>query len=330
MIKFKKIARIIFLSIMLCLFIGNYSNASKMEIFEKRTLQTKSFINDNGMITTEIHQIPIHYKKNGKWEDVNPNFETDDKFEYDFAMTKNAFHLYFSKVSNQPQKFAIGDDWITFQPLKGKNVHGVFDGNKALYTDVWENTDIEYVSNNLGLKENIILKSSDHPEQFSFKVHLRGFDYELSEDGSIVLKDKNGVTKAEIPSGYMEDANGVFSDQVEVNLKDQGNHLILTIIPNQQWLMSEERQYPIVIDPTITYLYTTVKQDAYVSQYFFSSKHGTSSNLEIGMNKPWFSNWVAQYSLLQFDVSVIPTDAVISSAQVELYICMMNIKMRRL
>ncbi|MCK4260971.1 MAG: DNRLRE domain-containing protein, partial [Halanaerobiales bacterium] len=293
----------------------------KPEIVDKRSVNSKHYLNPDGSITAAIHQIPIHYKKNGKWTDINPKLIAKKGIDYDYAMTENNFHLYFSKVSSKPQKFEIGDAWISFQPLDGHPIQGEFNENRVVYRGVWQNTDLEYISNNLGLKENIILNSSEHPDQFSFKVNLHGLSYEQIEDGSILFKDSEDNIQVVIPRANMEDANGEYTEQVEMKIEEQGNHFILTLIPDQEWLNAEERVYPIKVDPTyIDFYYLSISKDAYITQYGLTSKHGLETHLELGMNKPWFSNWVSQWSLIQFDLSTIPPDAVIEHAIATLYL----------
>ncbi len=290
----------------------------KPEIIEKRDKHSKHYLNSDGSITAVIHQTPIHYKKNGKWTDINSKFVAKKGLDYDYAMTENDFHLYFSKVSSKPQKFSIGDAWISFQPLDGHPAKGDFDGNRVVYESVWQNSDLEYISTNIGLKENVILNTPDHPAQFSFKINLHGLTYEQNADGSIFFKDIDGNIKVVIPRAIMEDANGEYSDKIEMPIKKQGNHLILTLIPDQEWLKDENRVYPVKVDPSLKF--NSASKDAFITQYGFTSKHGTESHLELGMNHPLFSNWVTQWSMIQFDLSTIPSDAIIEHAIATLYL----------
>ena len=286
----------------------------KPEIVEKRTLKSKHYWNTDGSITAEIYQTPIHYMKDQEWKEIDTRFENQSGSDYDLAVTKNAFHLYFSKVSNKPQKFAIDDAWISFQPENGKNVQGEVEDNEILYPGVWKNADLQYISMSEGLKENIILNSIDSPVQFSFKVNLHGLRYEKIEN-SILLKDKNGLVRAEIPAAYMQDAKGITSNSVETSIEERGSNVILTLIPNKAWLSAPERVYPIIIDPTVTLNYNQVAQDAFVyDNGTIVNCMGLTDYLRAGAN---YSK--QNYTYVQFDLSGIPGDAVISSAKAQLF-----------
>lgn len=320
----KKLPGVFVLVVLLVLLLAVYSSAanlySKVEITEKRNANTKYFINPNGSFTAEISQIPVHYYENGSWLEIDSRFQAKSGVGYDYAMTRNTFQLYFSEVSKQPQKFAIGDAWISFQPIDAKSIQGQFKANEAVYSDVWQNTDLKYVSNNTGLKEEIILKQGGHPESFSFKVDLHNLTYEQTPNGEILFKDKAGNRQAFIPHGVMEDAKNSFSDKVEFVVKDQGNHLILTVIPDQSWLSDKARTYPVIVDPTIAIDYQNVV-DTYVTSYDLLHGHDTETRLEIGMNRPFpYFHWYSSHTLLKFNMAAIPNDAIISEAKLQLYL----------
>lgn len=287
----------------------------KYELKGRRDAFSNHYVNEDGSITAKISSKPINYKKNGKWQTIDTNFKAQRGVDHDFVVTENVFQLMFSKVSNKPQKIAIGEDWISFQPLNGRNIQGEFINNRAYYMDVWENADLEYISESDQLKENIILKSRKHPAEFSFKMNLHGLKVVKTDTGSVMFADKNGDIAAIIPPGFMEDAAGDISTEIIIEVEEQGTNIILTLIPNKEWLEAEERAYPVRVDPTvIIYAASGNLVDAHVTSYHPNSNYGGTSRLELGMNKPFFSSWVLQYSYLKFDVSSIPVDANITKA----------------
>lgn len=48
----------------------------------------------------------------------------------------------------------------------------------------------------------------------------------------------------------MEDASGEISFQIILELREENGKTILSVKPDMEWLLSEERQYPVRIDPT--------------------------------------------------------------------------------
>lgn len=307
----------------------------KEEVKEKRNETSKHFLNTDGTITALIYQNPIHYKKNNQWEEIDTRIvdinslgvekeigkekiEKIKKEGFSHGVFKNSFQLNFSKVSKKPQRFVVGDGWISFQPIHKQAVHGQFNGNEAVYPEVWEHTDLKYTSQTIGLKEEIILNGPGHPMQFSFRFQLHNLSYKQTENGDILFSDKSGEVKAIIPPGYMIDANEESSDEVTILLEEKGNNLILTLIPDESWIQAEERVYPIVIDPTIRNKNLSIGHDAFVTNHGVNSiKRGGWDRVELGMNKYW--GWKTQHTLLKFNVSGIPKYAVIKGAQAKLF-----------
>ncbi|MCK4259856.1 MAG: DNRLRE domain-containing protein, partial [Halanaerobiales bacterium] len=306
----------------------------KEEIKEKRNVISKHFLNNDGTMTALIYQSPIHFKKDERWEEIDTRIvdlnsveveaeigkEKKEKIKkegFSYGVFKNSFNLLFSKVSKQPQRFAIEEGWISFQPINGQAVQGQFSDNEVIYKKVWNQTDLKYISRTTGLKEQMILNGPGHPLQFSFRIQLHNLTYEQTENGEILLYDENEQVQAIIPLGYMIDANEEISNEVEMTLEKRGKNLILTIVPDVNWLQADDRAYPIIIDPTIE-KDISVGQDAYISNHSFNTiKRGEWERLEVGMNK--YYGWKTQHSLLQFDVSQIPDYAIINKAQAQLY-----------
>ncbi|MCK4258473.1 MAG: DNRLRE domain-containing protein, partial [Halanaerobiales bacterium] len=310
----------------------------KTEILAKRTKYSKHFLNEDGSLSSVLYQVPVHYKKGEEWIEIDPriihleqlkdqteigelNYGQLKKAGFSHGMVKNKFNLYFSQNSNKPQRFVIGASWLSSQPIGGHGIKGEFGDNEVIYPGVWQNTDLKYISNVFGLKEEIILQSPEHPTEFSFKINLHGFSYEQQDDGSILLKDEVGDVQAIIPKAFMEDANDEYSDQIEMRIdeKGEGKQLVLTMIPDKEWLNSEERAYPVVIDPSY-YIRYDKAQDAYATSYGDDdTKRGTKERLELGMNRSGFY-YYSSNSYLQFSLLGIPEYANLIEAYARLYL----------
>ena len=75
----------------------------RQELVEKRTENSKTFSNDDGTLTTEISQKPIHYKDtHNNWEEID-NVLVENKSEKVFENKANAFKVKFDKqIANDP------------------------------------------------------------------------------------------------------------------------------------------------------------------------------------------------------------------------------------
>jgi Domain of unknown function (DUF6531) len=120
--------------------------------------------------------------------------------------------------------------------------------------------DLRYVSNERGIKEEIVLAAAPAAGEavYRFPLSLDGFTARVNAIGTISFLDTKGVEKWVVPlaSAWEEPASGanpfVFSKvaiSLEKNL-DGGQDLVVR--PDEAWLRDPLRKYPVVVDPTIT------------------------------------------------------------------------------
>ena len=128
-------------------------------------------------------------------------------------------------------------------------------GTILTYKDVLPGTDLRYQLVGHDTEENVILNTPEAAQTASeglfYRLSLEGYRAELSEKE--ILLYAQGSTEAEysLTASYMEDANGLGSSDIELSLTQDEEGYIVTVYPSAEWLLSEERVYPIVIDPTI-------------------------------------------------------------------------------
>lgn len=150
----------------------------KRELPEHRTEFSKRFQNPDGTFTEEIFNRPIHYKDktNGKWEAIDSNLtldalgdyqNKDPRFNVKLKATANAGFLSFSKDNAS-----------------------ISIGNKIQYTNTATDTDLSYSVLPEGLKEDIVLKSSNTPSTFTFEMKLDNLTYQMAEDGGVNFFNK--------------------------------------------------------------------------------------------------------------------------------------------
>ena len=123
------------------------------------------------------------------------------------------------------------------------------------YVNLFGGADLEYILSGSKLKENIIVNETASSYVYSFTLNLTGLYAVLNEDGSISLIGNN-TDKVEftIPAGYMFDDAGNYSEDVTYTLtsKPNGNY-ILTVTADSEWINSNDRVFPVTVDPTIQY-----------------------------------------------------------------------------
>ncbi|MDH6373791.1 YD repeat-containing protein [Paenibacillus sp. PastF-3] len=296
---------------------------SGTELLEERTLFSKRFLQSDGKIREDFSLVPVHYlDETGKYQDINTKLtknsevnaipETVSKDTHlkklELANSKNyssntkknrslnassftAFQVPFSvDIPNDiSMGYTIGKDKesITITPLGGTSSLGALDKESAIvYKDVWQDSDIELVVTNIGIKENIILHSKEAPDTFKFQIQQSSSNL------------KNLIM---MPS-YLYDSNKTYRE-IETKMKDNE----LTISYDDTGLV-----YPITIDPTTTILPVR-------AQYVDPNNANQSYTWEPVMKVGIVSQYYQYYSYLKFDLTDSIRKAQINSASLQLF-----------
>jgi RHS repeat-associated protein len=311
----------------------------RSELNNKRTANSKTFINPDGTLTTEISQTPIHFKDtNNNWEPINNNL-----------VTNAPENVYQNKSNNMKVKFNEKQELDTsileieeknisikmeLQPLEHTNqkpaaVKGLVKENNISYEEVYPNIDLNYSVGSDRIKEDIVYKMkpvNGFPEKFIYKMDLEGM-YIQEKDGILYLYDQ--TSKQPIyyfdapymydsfkPEGYksVEELDSIpeeaISYDVDLDYEVKGNQLYLNLYPNKEWLNDSKRDYPITIDPTIVRLQSsTYVEDTNIRSGFLTQTGG--NDLELGAGTA-SGNTIR--SLLKFDLSSIPGSEILDAS----------------
>jgi hypothetical protein len=287
------------------------------ELLNKRSENSKTWINFDGSFTTEIHGGPVHYvDENGNLQNINTDlFDEADFDQIDFPVAKDGDSLFYEvreKVKDDKKKNRLDRDRFDFQGLrvpfdckvprnikrgysigKGKSKlkfipvgastsKGYVEGNKITYQDVWNDADLVLEVLPTGIKETIILKSERAPFDFSFEV-----EGELNDE----LK---------IQPPWLQDANGEKRDVLQ-GVREVNGKTVLSLAADVTGLV-----YPIAIDPTVN---INTPTDTYIKSSNANANYATETETRVGYNNGETFN-----SYFNFDLSSIPTNAVISYA----------------
>ncbi len=152
------------------------------------------------------------------------------------------------------------------------------------YSNVKANTDLEYVLEGNNVKENIIIKSAGGSYVYTFELGLSGLTPALREDGSISLSDvETGRSEYIIPAPYMFDADGEYSYDVYYTLTEKSEGVYtLKITADSEWINSEDRAFPVTVDPTLT---INAMSDTYIDSGNPTSYNGSINQLWISSSR---------------------------------------------
>ncbi len=233
------------------------------------------------------------------------------------AVTENRFQVFTGQSSQSPLRVCMEDVWVELEPMNTRGVIGKIKLNKLTSQGLWLDADIAYSIREDGLKEEIILRDRGASNTYTFKLNLFGLKGKNLEDGSIGLyKETTGELAFTIPRPFMLDSNEepVYSLDVSMNLREEQDGLYIDIQADKEWIFSPERVYPVIIDPSIVIPSSTI--DSYVESSFPNSNFGTRTTILSGaLRQHGTCNCI-----LKWDLPTIPQDALITSAEMRLYV----------
>jgi RHS repeat-associated protein len=190
--------------------------------------------------------------------------------------------------------------------------------SRLQYTGVFNNTNIVYDLQGSRLKESIVMSS--------YSSTLRGYRYTLNTDGMIPVVAKSGRIdlydeKGEsivmtMPAPFLIDNAKNLNFDVQVTLTQSGSQYILTYLLPQQWLASEERSWPVILDPVVEASITL----ANIEDQTVSSK--TYLEPDWGMVQVGYypSEGITRTFLMYNELPALTSSDVVVSASVNLYL----------
>ena len=251
-------------------------DSTKEDVFvleENKALReenVKHFKLSDGTTRAVIYAQAVHYKDDdGNWIDIDNALALNGS-EYS---TNNKSNIKFANKSGSNGLISIkeGDYKIDFTPLNTNKVSVVIENpqennsrkfedisklnsmvSKAVYEDIYDGIDVEYILVGNNIKENIIVKEMQEEYTFSFELKLNKLSAELA-NGAIILSDFDSGEKIyEIPAPYMYDSSNVYSQNVEYSLVQNSKwKYTFTVTADAEWINAENRDFPVIIDPTI-------------------------------------------------------------------------------
>ena len=237
---------------------------------DKRDEFSKTYVNTDGTYTKIVSETPVHFLSGSRWLDIDNSIEnkngsyTNKANSYSVSLPQSLASGYVClEKDGKSLSFSLNDlsaanikvENNTAESETGKEE---FDNeianneSKVRYTDSANNTEVEYIVLSDSVKENIIVKDRNKvKETYSFNIETNGLSYVLNNDSSLGFYDNNEL-KFEIPKPVMTDSGFSFSYDISVSVSDNADGSItLTYAPSPDWINSDDRVYPINIDPAI-------------------------------------------------------------------------------
>ena len=289
--------------------ISENNNQKYTEIVSERDRFTKVFSDETGALTAVVSTSPIHYEKNKEWVDIdNTLVSSKDSLinksnsfsvalpdelgvsesielknsDYSISFTLQGTDLFENnkKVTAQKKKKPSKNE----NNSKNKINTDFLNKNVAVsYSEVGENTDIEYTVTSTGIKENIVLNKKPKSEvEYIYSIKAEGLTAEKNDDNSVSFLNDTGEIIFNIPAPVMFDDKSQFSTDILVTLSGGNGLYEMKYIPSFEWL-KKVAKYPVIIDPVIEYNQTNAYiSDTYASNEYPNDNQGTYPYLLVG------------------------------------------------
>ena len=249
-----------------------------------------------------------YFNENGEWEHITGEIEHSNHYE----VTKGWYESHFWGIGNKWVEVIRGDKNINIFPhnyqgdkeiiANFKQVEPVVQGNTLTYPYVTDSVSVEYTYHPEMLKEKFILHDSGalpdkETNEVFFYVQMQPVSdldiwvnnkewngKRVATWGEIEFK-KDGETIFFLPKPIAyDDAGSEIRLHYEIMLSGQ-NLFVMVVVP-YEWLSSEDRVYPIVVDPTtsITESRGFITGDAWVVSILGGGavNYGTDGSQHIG------------------------------------------------
>ena len=189
----------------------------------------------------------------GRWgadeHPLKPTFgdEADDKAVLEVA--RDGYKVSFALEGSADSRMS--------RPIANRRLA---DPSSIEYHEVFDDVDLRYDVEAGSVKETLVLNEvpSKADSSWAWIVSAPGLTLETNEFREIVFLDKAGVTKFHIPAPIAWDSSGIEEVRepslinLDTELSQVGDKWRLQLSADPQWLTAPEREYPVMIDPTMS------------------------------------------------------------------------------
>ncbi|MFF3968191.1 DNRLRE domain-containing protein, partial [Streptomyces griseorubiginosus] len=312
-------------------------SGKRVEALSQRTETSRTWVNKDGSLTTELSAGPVRFERDGEWVDVDVNLRQSGDGVAPVAHPNRlrlagrsgvpAGSLKAAQAAKAVDLVTLGEgsEQITLQ-WKGGLPEPRLQGTRAEYAEAVPGADVVVEATRTGFEQFVEIKKRPAADGYSYTLPLRakGLKAKQQADGSVLFTDGKNRKRAVMPAPVMWDAavdprSGEHLNRARVAMKvvKARGGVDLVITPDAKWLADPATRYPVTVDPSTSSLSNVF--DTYVQQ---GETVDLSTDTELDLGNPGTTNAdgtprTAQ-SFVSWNTSPI-ADAIISSAKLSLW-----------
>lgn len=231
---------------------GSYTNAKNsmnVTLTSIANVNTISDIDKHKM--NDCHLVSIDYMGyNVSWDIVNPYADNAEKV----SVCEAASYCPIEISKHNSQRLIEMDN----EYLENNIEKTISSKNSSVwYRSLFNGCDINVEIKPTSIKENIVLNNKEAANHtFTYYIKTNGLIADLCDDNSIKFVDEEDNIIFFMPAPFMfeSECNNVQSYDIDISLEKYQNGYLMSYTPSKEWILSEERNFPVTIDPDI-YVY---------------------------------------------------------------------------
>ncbi len=277
---------------------------------------SRTFSSGGRQLTTLVYPDSVNYRDaSGTWQAIDNSLVKTGLAHYTYQNKANRYTVYLpADIASAPIRIAFGSSWLTFS-LQGAKGAGSLSGSVSTYRGALPGVTVVVDAQADALEESLVLQGPAAQSQFSYQLQMSsGLKLKPSGAGFSVV-DGTVRTVFGMAAPVMYDSaqkGGARSSALSLSASPGSAGTSVTLKADMAWLGDSARKWPVTIDPT--FIVGDV-QDCYLNAGSPTTTFCVGASLNAGYDG---SN--ASRSLLQFNLSAIPSTNTVVSAKLLLYL----------
>ena len=234
------------------------AGASAQEIEALRSPYSNTYEQADGSHRAEVFTEPVNYRRpDGSFTPIDNTLVPSDRPGYAYENAANSYKALFpADLAREPIRIEAAGESISFQ-LEGANgapaePGSVADEAVAAYPNALAGVEVSYRVGAEGVEELIELPSPEAAQEFSFRTKLsEGLGLADDGRGLSVTDEAGGEVFALAPPLAYDAAGEVEPLELELDRSVPGAEAEVSITPDPEWIDDPEREYPVIVDPTV-------------------------------------------------------------------------------
>ncbi len=326
------------------------------ELEDMRGPNEKVFRMSNGNYSSVVYTTDVHYEDNGSWKEIDNTLissvngirNTSSDVSYTFSdestslpgveVEYDGYQLSFEAIDNKisssafalkPVKSEKSFDITVLQPESTAEVADTDISDAArmhkanggiTYRSANGTESYHYDLQGRYLKESIILTAPKSTYEYAFRLRADGLTAFLTEAGDVSLCDGTEQIFL-IPAPYMTDAAGSYSEAAHYALQNAGaGEWIMTLTADAEWINADDRQFPVIIDPSVAVAKNGSSDYNIYTQYVTSDNMNTYHQGESTFVVGTTNGTNRAYGYMKVNaLPTLPANTRLCSAEVRLY-----------